>query len=134
MDERNLLEEAICAELENLKNVEDADIRRKIVNNVVDLYNVKINDDKVAAEADVAYNKQKSDDKLAERDYDLKQEQAKQHKTDMLIDIGVQIGLALLTVVSYDIWHKRGLRFEEHGSITAPENRNLLNNMLPKRK
>lgn len=134
MDERNMLEEAICAELEKLKECVDTEERRKMVVNIVDLYGVKIADDKAAAEADVAYISQKATEKVADREYEQKSEQAKQHKIDLLIEVSVQVGLALATMISYDIWHKRGLRFEEHGTITAPETRNLLNNMLPKRK
>lgn len=53
---------------------------------------------------------------------------------DRFINIGLQIGLTVASLVAYDIWYRRGLKFEETGTITAPMTRNLLSRMLPGRR
>jgi hypothetical protein len=56
----------------------------------------------------------------------------KDKKFDCLFRFTAEVTIALLHLGSYDIWHRRGLRFEETGSYTSSHNRNLLSNMIPK--
>lgn len=50
---------------------------------------------------------------------------------DRFINIGLQISLTVASLIAYDIWYRRGLKFEETGTITAPMTRNLLGRLLP---
>lgn len=64
-----------------------------------------------------------------------KAEQAKADKrVDRWINVGLQASLTIATLIAYDIWFRRGLRFEETGTIRAPMTRNLLGRMLPGKK
>jgi len=72
-----------------------------------------------------------SDDRLHE--LELKKAQLDEQKLDKWVNLGMQVGLSMLSIVAYDVWNRRGLKFEETGTITSPMTRNLLSKMLPKR-
>ena len=57
----------------------------------------------------------------------------KDQNLDRWIGLGVQVGLAVGGWLVYDIWNRRGLKFEETGTITSPWTRNLVSRMLPKK-
>lgn len=78
----------------------------------------------------------KVDDAAYEKveELDLKQKQLDQNKLDRWINIGLQIGLTAASLIAYDIWYRRGLHFEETGTVRVPMTRNLLSKMLPGRK
>lgn len=65
---------------------------------------------------------------------DAKWAQIDQSKLDRWINVGLQIGLTAASLIAYDVWFKRGLRFEETGTIRTPMTRNLLSRMLPGKK
>lgn len=155
MDEvnvRNLLEEEIATEFEDLDSLETGSKEKTTaIENLVKLYRLKIDDDKNVWEFDEKYNqriaenerhqldgqlKEKQidgDSELRERELEIKKEQMKEQSKDRWFNLGIQVGTVLLGIIAYDRWFKRGLKFEETGSITAPMTKNLLSKMLPKK-
>lgn len=155
MDEvnvRNLLEEEIATEFEDLGSLEAGSKEKTTaIENLVKLYRLKIDDDKNTWEFDEKYNqriaenerhqldgqlKEKQidgDSELRERELEIKKEQMKEQSKDRWFNLGIQVGTVLIGIIAYDRWFKRGLKFEETGSITAPMTKNLLSRMLPKK-
>lgn len=155
MDEqnvRNLLEDEIAQEFADLAELETGSKEKSTaVENLVKLYRLKIDDDRNTWDFDDKYNqrvaeserhqldgqlKEKQmdgDSELRERELNLKEAQMKEQSMDRWVNLGVQIGLSLLSIVAYDRWFRRGLKFEETGTITAPMTKNLLSKMLPRR-
>lgn len=155
MDEvnvRNLLEEEIATEFEDLGSLEAGSKEKTTaIENLVKLYRLKIDDDKNTWEFDEKYNqriaenerhqldgqlKEKQidgDSELRERELEIKKEQMKEQSKDRWFNLGIQVGTVLIGIIAYDRWFKRGLKFEETGSITAPMTKNLLSRMLPQK-
>ena len=115
-DIKHLLDEEIEAEFENLSSMEPgSDERAKATEDLAKLYKLRI--DEIKAETE-------RDDKKAQR---------KEVILDRCLNIGLQVGLTVGGWLVYDIWHRRGLKFEETGTITSPMTRNLVSRMLPKK-
>ena len=129
-DLRDLLDETIVREIENLNSMDSgSDEHSKAVESLNKLYKLKIEEDK---------NKQDHLDKqeaitTEERNLKLKRDQLSEQVKDRYINCGVQVGLALLSVFAYDQWYRRGLKFEETGSVTSPWIRNIISKMVPKK-
>lgn len=60
--------------------------------------------------------------------------EAKRQKFEQWVSTGLQIGAMIIPIIAYDIWYRRGLRFEEHGTIGSPMVRNLMTRLLPNKK
>lgn len=120
---QGLLDEVIVEEIRNLSDLEAGSKEKSAaVEDLTNLYKLKIEEAKIE-QAKI----EKSEEK------DMKQAQLKSQALDRWINIGVQVGLAIGGWVAYDIWNRRGLRFEETGTITSPMTRNLISRMLPKK-
>lgn len=117
MKDRNQkkLEDAIAVSLEDLTVMANSEEKAQAVKDLTALYNLKIEEAKIEqADAD-------------------RQELARSQKLDRWVSVGLQVGITLLGVISYDHWYRRGLKFEETGSINSPMTRNLLSRMIPKK-
>lgn len=155
---RELLAQRIENEFENLYSMEDVEDKQKAINNLVVLYKLKIEEEKIYAEhkehcdkCDLEKIQQENDIEIKNKDIELKTRQIEvescdrlqelelrkaqldEQKLDRWVNLGMQVGLSILSIVAYDIWNRRGLKFEETGTITSPMTRNLLSKMLPKR-
>lgn len=100
----------------NLKEAQgatDADIRRQ-----------ELNLKEAQIDSDVASH---------EKEMEMKENQIKEMALDRWVNLGIQVGLTLVGIVAYDCWYRRGLKFEETGTITTPMTRNLISKMLPKK-
>lgn len=125
MEDRNqkLLDEVIGKEIQNLSDLPiGSQEKSKAVDNLTELYKLKIEEAKI---------KQAKAEKSEEME--IRQKQLKSQALDRWINVGVQVGLAIGSLIAYDVWFKRGLRFEETGTITSPMTRNLLSRMLPRK-
>lgn len=92
------------------------------VNDLTELYKLRIEEAKIEqAKVDKRY------------DVESKQAQLNSQAMDRWVNIALQVGLTLSGLIAYNVWFKRGLRFEETGTITSPMTRNLLSRMLPKK-
>ena len=125
MEDRNqkLLDEVIGKEIQNLSDLPiGSQEKSKAVDNLTELYKLKIEEAKI---------KQAKAEKSEEME--IRQKQLKSQALDRWINVGVQVGLTIGSLIAYDVWFKRGLRFEETGTITSPMTRNLLSRMLPRK-
>lgn len=59
--------------------------------------------------------------------------QREEHRKDRIVNVLTQAGLAVGGWFCYDIWHRRGLKFEETGAVVSQWTRNLMSKMLPKK-
>lgn len=155
---RSLLVQRIENEFNNLDDMEDNESKQKAINNIVALYKLKIEEDKLDTEysehrdkLELEKEQQKFENDLKKQDMELKSRQIdgdleaksnelelnkvqlEERKLDRWVDLGAQVGLTLIGVIAYDIWFRKGLKFEETGTITSPMTRNLFSKMLPKR-
>ena len=117
MDEiKVMLNEEIKAEIEKLNTLDaGSDEKSNAVDDLTKLYKLKIEEQKAAMERE-------------EQDA-----RRKEVKADRMVNIGLQVGLAVAGWIVYDVWHRRGLKFEEEGTITSPWTRNLMSKMFPKK-
>lgn len=143
MDEiKNLLDEQIKSEISGLSSLTTgSDEKSKAVNDLTKLYQARI--DEIKAETallehrdrhELERDKHYLESQLSDEERRLKEAEYKSRNLDRWLGFGIQAGLAVLSIVSYDIWHRRGLKFEETGTITSPQTRNLISSMLPKFK
>lgn len=147
MEEKNLyvlLEETIIRELENAALLEEGEEKDNIYKNVVALYKVHNETEKNAFESSDRYSERELGDKHHRED--MEQEDA-HHREEMelevkknqderfnvIVNAAISVGTTLLGIVTYDIWMRRGLRFEEHGTIVNPWTKNLMSKMTPKK-
>jgi hypothetical protein len=149
------IKEQLCEEIknqiENLSSMEPGtEEHSKAVETLTKLYRLKIDDDKNEIEDNEKFNRRSmdkeqnivdaeikvqqidTDNDIRKRELELKENQVREEVKSRWINVGLQIGLTVLGIVAYDIWNRRGLRFEETGSITSPQTRNLYSKMLPK--
>lgn len=148
---KELLGEEIKNQIENLSSMEPgSEAHCKAIDSLTKLYRLKIDDDKNEIDDNEKHNRRVMDkeqriidaefkEKQLELDteirnceLDLKEDQLREVSKDRWINFGLQVGLTAFGFIFYDIWNRRGLRFEETGSITSPQTRNLFSKMLPK--
>lgn len=141
---RNSLNEAIGAELDLLANEKTVEARSKAIENLTKLHKLRIDEAKIELEAKTAEadQRQKKDQmtldqryKELQMDYDreVKERQLDSQEKDRWTNIALQFGIAVGGWIMYDIWNRRGLRFEEVGTITSTINRNLFSKLLPRK-
>lgn len=130
---KDYLEKQIKDDFDNIQSLPEGDEKNTAIDNVVKLYKLKIEEDRLEAEFNDKFDEREREyeDKLNERE--LKANQAKvQNIQNWVMGIG-QLLMTVLGFVAYDIWNKRGLKFEETGTIAAQTNRNLFSKLTPKK-
>ena len=111
------LDDMIAEEIANVSELDSgSEEKTKAVNDLTKLYNLKIEEARM------------EQIKLEKR------QELKTKAKDRWINVGMQVGLALVSVISYDIWYRRGLRFEIDNTVGSPMTRNLISRMLPGKK
>lgn len=129
---RELLDKAIEAGFSDLSSADEA--RQEIaVDNVVNLYKLKIEEDRNIWDSNEKYDRRVMEEESHDRETELKEKQMKEQSLDRWINVGVQAGLTLFSIIAYNCWFNRGLKFNETGTITDPMTKNLLSKMLPKK-
>lgn len=149
---RDLLEKEIKSEIEGLSSLEQgSEGHSTAVESVSKLYKLKIEETKSKWDNDEKYNRRlmdkeqncldtkmkerqmDSDDDARERELELKRKQL--HKDIWLTSIscGVQLIGTVIGIAAYNAWLNKGLKFEETGTITTPETKNLLSKMIPRK-
>lgn len=127
---RKSLEDTIEKEIQNLSDLQTGSKEKSAaVEDLAKLYNLKIEETKVE-QANVEANEKRV---MNDRDWLAKQEQLDSQIKDRWINVAVQVGLTLSSLIAYNCWFKRGLRFEETGTVTSPMTKNLISKMLPKK-
>lgn len=112
---QRLLDETIEKEIQTISAMKEGEEKSDAITNLTQLHKMRVEEIK------------------AEQGKYVQETQAKTQNLDRWINIGVQVGLAVSSLIAYNAWYNRGLRFEETGSITSPMTRNLLSRMLPKK-
>ena len=142
---KELLVKAIEKGFEDLEQIEDeSEEKSEAVENIVKLYKLKIEENRNEAQAkndleirnkdlELKENQMKNDLKVSRKELRIKENQINEQSMDRWVNFGIQVGLGLVGIFAYDRWYRRGLKFEETGTITAPMTRNLLSKMLPKK-
>ena len=143
MEEINkLMDEEIVSQIKGLKTLQaGSQEQTAAVKNLTALYEARINQEKVQLDADDKREKremereqQAADEAAArERDLKLKEAQAEDQKIDRLVRAGIEMLGIGLPLVCYGHWFRKGLKFEETGSITSSMMRNLINKFKTKK-
>lgn len=135
---RDLLEERIEASFSEFDEA-TGEKRKAIMEDIKELYKLKIEEDKADLDYDDKYNRRlmehdhfETECKIKEKELKLKEKQNRDQKILGWITAGVTLGNLLIGVFAYNKWDKRHLFFEEHGTQTTPEGKNLTAKMLPK--
>lgn len=112
-----LMDERIESELLDLSNLDSgSDEKTKAIADLDKLYRLRIEEIKVINENEK-----------------LKAEQ-NQKKLDRIFNAAINGGIAIGGWICYDIWSRRGFKFEQTGSVSTPWLRNLISKMLPGKK
>lgn len=154
MDEQENVRELLNEEIaEELKALDQLDFGTKehseAISNIVELYRLRIDENRIEYEADDKYNQrifeqEKAENQLAIdnelREYQRTVDEAsrKQQCSDTVKDRYVRIGIAAaeltIPLIFYGIWMKKGFRFEETGTYTSTTFRGLFNRFRPTTK
>lgn len=149
---KKLMDEEIISQIKGLKSLQaGSQEQTTAVKNLTALYEARINETKVHLDAedkrekremdreqhraDEALKKSQAVDEAAarERDLKLKESQLEDQKIDRLVRAGIAMVEIGLPLVCYGHWFRKGLKFEETGSITSSMMRNLINKFKTKR-
>ena len=138
-DIKRMLDEQIKTEIEGLASLQTgSEEKSKAMHVVTELYKLRLDEMKIKAEHEehLDRNELERDKHFLEsqsRDDErvLKEAQHKSQNLDRWINVGLMTGQLLITIIAYDIWNRRGLKFEEEGTIRSPHTRNLFSKMIP---
>lgn len=153
MEEINrLMDEEIVSQIKGLRTLQaGSQEQTAAVKNLTALYEARVNETKVQLDAedkrekremdsaqhraDEALKKSQAADEAAarERDLKLKESQLEDQKVDRLMRAGIAMVEIGLPLVCYGHWFRKGLKFEETGSITSSMMRNLINKFKTKK-
>lgn len=135
---RDLLEGRIEYEFEELSTA-TGEKRKAIIEDISTLYKLKIEEDRTDIDFDDKHKRRLMEDSHFEeecrnkdKELELKEKQIKDQRITNWITVGVTVLTPFLMIFAYDKWDKRHMYFEEHGTITTPEGKNLISKMLPK--
>lgn len=130
-----MLDEEIKAGLEGLSSLNyGSKEHSEAVENLTKLYKLRIEDSKAAME----YNKEIDNDQFRRDQMEKEEQSRKEQLAEQRIDRYVRIGIAaaelVVPIVFYNIWMKRGFKFEETGSFTSTTFRGLINRFRPTKR
>lgn len=125
---KNLLEEEIKNEIENLASLEPGSEKHSTaVESLAKLYKVKLDEDKTSMEyLDKTRNR--------ESDKGFKVAQIEENVKDRYVKIGIAAAELVLPLMFYAVWMGRGFKFEENGTYTSTTFRGLFNRFKPTKK
>ena len=117
-----LMEETIVREIANLENLTPGSKEHTTaVNAVATLYKLKLQEDELQEKKD----RRDMDAAIRESDEEFKKKDRLMEK----IKLGVGVAEVILPLVFYGSWLKKGLKFEETGSITSTTFRNFVSKL-----
>lgn len=129
-----MLEDTIEKEIENLSSMSSGSKEKaSAVEDLSKLYKIHLEEVKNEEECSEKSKRLEFEKKSHKDDVEMKKEQIKSQNLEKWITAGVQVGLTIGGWIAYDIWNKRGLKFEEFGTINSPWTRNLIAKMFPKK-
>lgn len=123
------LDEVIMQSLNDIEKLPNGKEREDAIGALQKLANMRIEEKKVdQAQTEIENREIESD-----RDWTTKRASLRNQKIDRWVEVGLQVALTAGSLLAYNVWLNRGLRFEETGSITSPMTRNLLSRLLPRK-
>ena len=125
---KNLLEEEIKNEIENLASLEPGSEKHSTaVESLAKLYKVKLDEDKTSMEyLDKTQNR--------ESDEGFKVAQIEENVKDRYVKIGIAAAELVLPLTFYAFWMRKGFKFEEKGTYTSTTFRGLFSRFKPTKK
>lgn len=136
MEENRIIEmvnTAIEVELENYADLY-GNIDAEKMDRITKLHKIRMDEEKLRAEVASIEAERVEKRTIRSEEAEAKKKQAVNQRIDLALSLGVQVLLGSLSMVAYNAWLNRGLRFEETGSIRSPMTRNLLSRLIPKSK
>lgn len=125
---KELLEEEIKSEIENLSSIEiGSQEHSAAVESLAKLYKLKLEEDKSSIE-----HSEKSENHLTEIDF--KRAQMDEAIKDRYFRLGIAAAELILPLMFYGIWMKRGFMFEKEGTFTSQTFRGLFSRFKPTKK
>ena len=137
MEENKIIEKvnrAIEDELDTYSDRCMADDAATTLDRIVQLHKIRMDEERLRAEIESAKAERVEKRTIRSEEAEAKKKQAVNQRIDLALSLGVQVLLGGLSMVAYNAWLNRGLRFEETGSIRSPMTRNLLSRLIPKSK
>lgn len=137
MEENKIIEKvnrAIEDELDTYNDRCTADDAETTLDRITKLHKIRMDEERLRAEIESAKAERAEKRTVRSEEAEAKKKQAVNQRIDLALNLGVQVLLGGLSMVAYNAWLNRGLRFEETGSIRSPMTRNLLSRLIPKSK
>lgn len=137
MEENKIIEKvnrAIEDELDTYNDCCTADHAETTLDRIAKLHKIRMDEERLRAEIASAKAERAEKRTARSEEAEAKKKQAVNQRIDLALNLGVQVLLGGLSMVAYNAWLNRGLRFEETGSIRSPMTRNLLSRLIPKSK
>lgn len=123
------LDEVIMQSLNDIEKLPNGKEREDAIGALQKLANMRIEERK----ADQAQIEIENHEIESDRDWTTKRASLRNQKIDRFVEVGLQVALTAGSLLAYNVWLNRGLRFEETGTITSPMTRNLLSRLLPRK-
>ena len=138
MDDRNieeLLSEEIAKQIQALSGFE-AGCKEKsaAIDDLVQLYKLRIEENKSMWDADEKYNSRIADNEAKEREEEIKRQQIAEQVKDRYFRAGIAGAELILPLIFYGIWMNKGFKFEETGTFTSSTFKGLINRFRPTKK
>lgn len=127
-ENRSLLEEEIKAEIKRLGSLESGSQEHtKAVDSLTKLYKLKLEEDK---------NTYERLDKIENREIDQESKTAQMAESvkDRYFRFGMAAAELVLPLMFYDVWMRRGFKFEQDGTFTSQTFRGLFSRFRPTKK
>lgn len=125
---REKLEEELCAELDRLASLTaNAQDTNDAIDNLVALYKLKLEEDKLSLE-------QAEKERNREIDEKLKAQQIKESVKDRYFRTGIAVAELVLPLAFYGVWLGLGFKFEEENTFTSKVFQSLYNRFRPVNK
>ncbi len=137
MEENKIIEkvnEAIEFELDTYNESCKPSDAESTVDRIVKLHKIRMDEERLRAEIASSEAERVEKRTIRSEEVEARKKQAVNQRIDLVLSLGVQVLLGGLSMVAYNAWLNRGLRFEETGSIRSPMTRNLLSRLIPKSK
>lgn len=137
MEENRIIEKVNVAmeyELDTYNELHGPADVESTLDRIVKLHKIRMDEERLRAEIASAKAERAEKRTVRSEEAEAKKKQAVNQRIDLALNLGVQVLLGGLSMVAYNAWLNRGLRFEETGSIRSPMTRNLLSRLIPKSK
>ncbi len=125
---KNLLEEEIESQIQNLSNLPDGSKEKSdAIDDLSALYKLRLDEMKITLDHEEKSNNRKTEERL-------KEEQLVEQINDRYFKLAITAAEIILPMLFYATWMRKGFKFEETGTFTSTTFRNLFNRFKPTKK